>query len=660
MKKLIFTFSIFFLAVALKAQTLEIYEIQGEGMTTPYEGQTVTTNNNIVTLVLGNSFFMQTPDSRSDNNPNTSDGILVYLGQTPEVEVGDMVNVTGTVSEYYDMTEISNASVTVVSHNNPLPTAVIWDENTPSPNQPWPENEIERFEGMLVEFYNGVAVSGTNIHGDFWAVAKSQRTFREPGIDYPYQMNGLPVFDMNPEKFEIDTFSNDPIMVKGGNVITHVKGCVRYSFGDYGIYPIEIDVDTDISVDAASDQPDNQYSVGTLNCHVLNDDDNAVLQTRVAKLSKYIREVMKAPDIIALQEVENANVLQTLANKIHSDDASLNYTGYIKEHDNFSGLNSAFLVKSGITVTDHKLVGVTATFNMGGYTYDTFDRPPYLLYAEIGDFAFRVLNVHLRSRNSIDDQQDGEFVRTKRHEQSLWIANFIQNIQNSNPAAKVAIVGDFNAFEFTDGYVDVLGQITGDPDPLGALFEVENVVNPPMVNLTKNASQSNRYSYLFDGDAQALDHIVLTNGFYNYFRYFKFVHANSDYPEYFEDDVSTPIGSSDHDGAVFRFTTYPNDVAQNEDLPSKFVLEQNYPNPFNPTTTIKYSIPKLGSVETHGRTSLRIYNVLGEEIATLVNQKQTPGNYSVQFDASNLPSGTYFYTLRAGNFTATRKMILLK
>ncbi len=96
---------------------------------------------------------------------------------------------------------------------------------------------------------------------------------------------------------------------------------------------------------------------------------------------------------------------------------------------------------------------------------------------------------------------------------------------------------------------------------------------------------------------------------------------------------------------------------RDEEFPSDFVLYQNYPNPFNPITIIKYTIP---DVETLHATSLRIYNILGREIATLVNQKQLPGNYSVTFDASNLPSGVYFYTLRAGEFSATKKMILLK
>ncbi len=109
-----------------------------------------------------------------------------------------------------------------------------------------------------------------------------------------------------------------------------------------------------------------------------------------------------------------------------------------------------------------------------------------------------------------------------------------------------------------------------------------------------------------------------------------------------------------------KYFELPSDVNEEPSSPLTFELKQNYPNPFNPTTTIKYTIPQLNGVETHGRVSLRVYNILGEEVATLVNKQQAPGNYTVQFDASNLPSGVYFYTLRVGNFVATKKMILLK
>ncbi len=103
------------------------------------------------------------------------------------------------------------------------------------------------------------------------------------------------------------------------------------------------------------------------------------------------------------------------------------------------------------------------------------------------------------------------------------------------------------------------------------------------------------------------------------------------------------------------------------EVPVEFTLEQNYPNPFNPATTIKYSIPTspASSPLVKGRTEvgfviLKIYDILGREIKTLVNKKQTSGNYEVIFNANNLSSGIYFYQLRYGNKIKTKKMVLLK
>jgi len=89
-------------------------------------------------------------------------------------------------------------------------------------------------------------------------------------------------------------------------------------------------------------------------------------------------------------------------------------------------------------------------------------------------------------------------------------------------------------------------------------------------------------------------------------------------------------------------------------LPKSFKLDQNYPNPFNPTTTIRYSIVKTAKV------TLKVYDILGREVQTLVNKEQTPGYYSVTFNAANLASGVYFYRISTGAFTATKKLMLLK
>jgi glucose/arabinose dehydrogenase len=105
-------------------------------------------------------------------------------------------------------------------------------------------------------------------------------------------------------------------------------------------------------------------------------------------------------------------------------------------------------------------------------------------------------------------------------------------------------------------------------------------------------------------------------------------------------------------------------IKQKENIPINFKLNQNFPNPFNPSTTIQYSVPAsnapfLGRAEG-GLVTLKVYDILGRLVATLVNERKLPGNYEVQFNASNLSSGMYFYTLRANGLTMTKKMLLLK
>jgi hypothetical protein len=88
--------------------------------------------------------------------------------------------------------------------------------------------------------------------------------------------------------------------------------------------------------------------------------------------------------------------------------------------------------------------------------------------------------------------------------------------------------------------------------------------------------------------------------------------------------------------------------------PAEFLLSQNYPNPFNPKTKIKYQIAKISFV------TIKVYDVLGSEVATLVNEEKPAGSYDVEFIGDELPSGIYFYQLEAGNFIETKKMVLLK
>ena len=98
-----------------------------------------------------------------------------------------------------------------------------------------------------------------------------------------------------------------------------------------------------------------------------------------------------------------------------------------------------------------------------------------------------------------------------------------------------------------------------------------------------------------------------------------------------------------------------------ESIPSNFELHQNYPNPFNPSTKIRYAIPAVGTslMKFLQSVQLKVYDVLGNEVATLVDEEKPTGSYEVEFNAINLSSGIYFYQLRAGSFVETKKIILL-
>ena len=96
------------------------------------------------------------------------------------------------------------------------------------------------------------------------------------------------------------------------------------------------------------------------------------------------------------------------------------------------------------------------------------------------------------------------------------------------------------------------------------------------------------------------------------------------------------------------------DVSDEKSFPEEYFLSQNFPNPFNPATTIRYEIKELTDVE------LKVFDILGREVMSLINEEKPAGRYEAKFDAKGLPSGIYFYRLRAGSFVETKKMVLMK
>ncbi len=121
-------------------------------------------------------------------------------------------------------------------------------------------------------------------------------------------------------------------------------------------------------------------------------------------------------------------------------------------------------------------------------------------------------------------------------------------------------------------------------------------------------------------------------------------------------DTAAVLFQSDEGARIWKYSI-PGITAVKEQtniIPTEFILQQNYPNPFNPTTTIKYSISERSFV------SLKVYDILGNMVANLVNKEEAIGNYSIEFNASKLPSGVYFYRLQSGDISETKKLVLLK
>ncbi len=562
---------------------VEIFDIQGSGTASPLNGQAVTTNDNIVTAIGVDGFFIQTPDSRDDLDPDTSNGIFVFTGSAPTVAVGDQVDVTAEVDEFFEFTELTSTPViTVDSSGNTLPTSIVFDSTRPSPdpNTPSCAVEFECYEGMRVSLDMAWVCSGNQEFGtDPIAevfISAGDRCFREPGVEFPgLGMAGIPVWDGNPEVFELDPdrliLSNRTI--NGGSMIS-AEGVIGFDFGDYEIWPTSLTIFPEpLPIPVRARRDAEEFTVGALNLFRLFDDvddpgtedDGQVATTveylrRLGKFSIYIRDVLDSPDVLAISEVEKLGVLQDLAAQISTDDPLVLYSAELIEGNDVGGIDVGFLVRDSVTTTMVTQLGAAEILTFDGSLLH--DRPPLLLEAEYtggpSNFAFAVMANHNRSLSGIDDAGSGPRVRQKRLEQAQSIAQKSQDFQTNNPLVPLVVVGDLNAFEFTDGYVDVVGQMTGDIDPSENLLSGPDLVDPNLTSWSVRLRPSHdRYSFNFNGNSQVLDHALSSRVAGNFVSGFLFGRGNADAPENLIDQNGTALASSDHDGLVLYLSMNP-------------------------------------------------------------------------------------------------------
>ena len=449
-----------------------ISEVQGEKTVSPYDKQTVRLTG-IVTARTVSGFYIQTPDDKTDNNPATSEGILVFTKTEPgaEATIGNLVSVTGDVTEFIPKQEPASLPVTelsmqknrdeikVISKNNPLPKPFVLTPEDFKSNQ---IDQLEKFEGMRVQINEMTVIAptkgrldaknGTTVSdGVFYGVVKGiARPFREPGLDiYDYlfakdkdnlkkNYPKMPIFDGNPETIRVDSdgqLGAQTIDVTSLAEIKNLVGVMHYGYQKYTILP---DADNKISVSGLKKSmppqtpSERQFSIAGMNLENFFDDEDdpaikedivttETFQNRLKKISTAIRDYLRTPDVIGTIEVENLAVLKKLADKINADAVAAKqenpkYEAYLIDGNDGRGIDVGFLVKtSRVKVVNVKQFGKDEKFKLSNSKdEDTLnDRPPLMLQATIEDpktnkiVALTIIVNHLKSFLGIDDPRDG-------------------------------------------------------------------------------------------------------------------------------------------------------------------------------------------------------------------------------------------------------------
>jgi predicted extracellular nuclease len=570
------------------ALSLVIHDIQGSGTSTPYAGQFVSTSG-IVTALKANGFFMQELETNYDSNPNTSEAIFVFTSGSPGVSVGDGVGVFGTTSEFFNLTQVESTlpgDVTVTSSGNPLPSPVVLTTTILDPAGT--PDQLERLEGMRLHADTLVSVAPTNEFGETFTVLEGvARPLREPGIEIsltvpPDPTSGVadccvPRWDENPERIVIDSdglVGSSAIAVTSNVTFSNVTGPLDFTFGDYKLLPeTPPSHSPNMSAVPVPTPADGEITVAGYNIENFNNNDR---QRQKAALA--IRDVLHLPDIIGHVEIFELGGLQALADEIETI-SGVHYEARLIEADGTSGdadQDVGFLIKTSRvqidSVTQIELPGCNGT----AATCNTFidpdgnpallnDRPPLVLRATVDPLTLNpreliVVVNHLRSFIDIElVAGDGPRVRAKRKAQGEFLADLLQDLQTANPDTPVISIGDYNAYQFNDGYTDPIATIKGTPtaDDAVVVDESPDLVTPDFVNLTDSLPADQRYSFIFEGTPQALDHFIINSVASSNLKRYHIARNNSDFPEVpgslFFNDATRPERNSDHDMPVGYF-----------------------------------------------------------------------------------------------------------
>ncbi|MBY0596741.1 DUF6359 domain-containing protein [Bacillus bingmayongensis] len=521
----------------VKSEQVRIHDIQGKSHISPYDGKKVRSVEGVVTALDKNGFYMQ--DVQPDEDPATSEGIYVYKKEA-NVNVGDLVQIDGEVEEYIgagyadrfdtdlSITEIKASNIAVKASNQQLPEATVLGENgVKIPDQiidndafgVFDPNEdaidfYESLEGMRVTMPTPQII-GPQKNGNLYVTVAN-------GGDKVTTKYGTPLLDenqFNPERLSLKV-PRDYVAKAGDTFNGDITGVVGYDYGAYRISPVtELPSVTDggFKQVGANIQPRlGKLTVATYNIENFSANAKETSDEKVKAIAYSIKYNLKMPDIIGVQEMQDNNG----STNDGTTDASLSAKRIIDAVQEIRGPKYEYVEVAPGNNQDGGAPGANIRV---GFFYNPsrvkLEKNPKLLETNpmrIGqdnplfdntrkplaaEFKFQgqnivVISSHLNSKLG-DATPFGKIQplvlksEEKRVQLAQEVNSFVKGIQKRDTNAPVVVVGDMNDFEFSK--------------PLQALK------GNTMQDMLETVSKENRYTYIHDGNAQVLDHILVTN-----------------------------------------------------------------------------------------------------------------------------------------------------
>lgn len=542
---------------------IPIYQLQGTGLISPYAKQWVDTYG-LVTGVISDGFYLQDP--LGDGDPATSDGIFVYTQKPPTVVQGQCVALTRVyVDEFYEKTELSRLKTISPSDDCPantvIPVTITWARLGETP-----ATHYEAYEGMVVELADLAGI----VQGPTKHFATGERELALLPVALRPYLAGPRVFQVDSTALNALIYLTNELgatlpeaawgatLQLGTPTATgrQVIAILDYNFGKYQLHlqsgtPIqvlaELSRDERLPEEGTATAPD-EFSLCTFNLYGLGrgseqwPDERAYTQ-QLAKRARTIAETLHGCTIIGLQETGTPADAQQLAALLNStyglDYEATALAGPGTQSSEFPLTNSlltrrgqvqvgqAFLGQ-GCSPQNYEVPVIPGDCPAGEYAL--FDRPPLVVDLLVSGpwsspLPLTVIVNHWKSKGG-----DETVNAVRRVAQARHVAAIVQQKLNSDPNADLAVLGDLN-----DYY---------DSEPIK---QVRTSVQPPLIHLYDYLPRLDRYTYIFNGGSQVLDHVLVTPNLARMVALVDPVHSNADFPGAGQEQLQILTHASDHD-----------------------------------------------------------------------------------------------------------------